>query len=247
MLGFGTYKLKDPNIIQHALDAGYTIFNTAELYKNEHIIAELIKCHHNINIITKISFNSIKNNKIEKSFNKRLEIFKNTHIHAILLHHPYKNCRETWDELVNLYLNNEHKVSYIGVSNYNTAQLKMLEGSLIRPKYNEIEINPFCNNSQETIEYCKQNDIAIIAYTPLVKGEKLNDYRLIAISDALCITPAQLLIKWSVQNGYICIPMADNEQHVFENAKPINDLPDYVMSYLDSINENYNLTKIPTS
>jgi diketogulonate reductase-like aldo/keto reductase len=248
MLGFGTYKLQDPLIIKSACDAGYTVFNTAELYKNERIIADVIRMDkYSSKIITKISFNSIKNNRIEKSFHKRLEIFDKIHIHAILLHQPYKNCRESWDELVNLYLKNKTKLSYIGVSNYNVDQLKMLEGSPIKPKYNEIEINPFCNNSQKILDYCKENDIEIIAHTPLAKGEKLHDHRLMAIADMLSITTAQLLIKWSLQNGYLCIPKADTEKHVFENAAVmlLPDLPKYVMEYLNSINEDYYLTKIP--
>lgn len=247
MLGFGTYKLKDPNIIKYALDLKYPILDTGELYKNEHIIADTIrKSESNVNIITKISFDSIRKDKLLSSFQKRLEIFDDIPLHAILLHHPYKDCRNSWNQLVHIFQDSGN-VSHIGVSNYNATQLKTLEGSDIIPKYNEIEINPFCNNCQETIEYCQENNIDIIAHTPLTRGDKLYEPRISNIAKLKGITEAQVLIKWSLQNGYIVIPQADKPEHVFENMASIN-LPDFdsdIMELLDNMNENYALTKIP--
>ncbi len=247
MIGFGTYKLKDPDIIKCALDLKYPLLDTGELYKNEHIVADAVrKSKSNANIITKISFDSIRKDKLETSFEKRLEIFNDIPIHAILLHHPYKDCRSSWDRLVSIFQEHDD-VSYIGVSNYNATQLKTLEGSDVIPKYNEIEINPFCNNCQETIEYCRENQIDIIAHTPLSRGDKLYDPRISCIAKELKITEAQVLIKWSLQNGYIVIPQANTAERVLENmlSTVIPDFDSDIMTLLDNMNENYALTKIP--
>ena len=82
----------------------------------------------------------------------------------------------------------------------------------------------------------KARNIHIIAHSPLAKGEKLNDTKLIEIANELNMTPAQVMIQWGIQKGFCVIPRSSNDSHINENIllKNIDDL-----DTIDSLNCEY--------
>jgi diketogulonate reductase-like aldo/keto reductase len=237
--GFGTYKIKDKSIIELAIKNGYNFLDTAELYKNESIISEVI--NNSILISTKISYKSIMTNKIEESFYARLNIFKKLFI--ILLHHPSDDCKRDWDILSELYLKNRDKVMHIGVSNYRIKHLKQIENCKIKPFCNQFELNPFCNQ-KEIIDYCKNNEIIIVSHTTLTQGSRLNDCVLIKLSTKYNVSAARLLLKWAKQNGFIVIPKASTDEHMKENLDLDFMISDQDMNSLNNMNEDHHLIKL---
>src|SRR4051812_48521541 len=127
--GFGTYQIKDKSIINAAVENGYNFLDSAELYKNEDIVASVIRDHPDkqIFVSTKISYIAIEKGHIEKSFYERLEKFKGIKINLILLHKPSNDCRKDWQILCDLYAKHRDKIDYIGVSNYDLSHLEQLK------------------------------------------------------------------------------------------------------------------------
>ena len=114
------------------------------------------------------------------------------------------------------------RVRAIGVSNYDREQIKLLEaGTRVRPAINELEYHPWVPNStHELVEWCKAQDIAVVAYGSLGSAKlKKNRMRgsVPAIAAAANATSAQVLLRWALEVGVAVIPGATSAQHIREN------------------------------
>lgn len=93
---------------------------------------------------------------------------------------------------------------------------------------------------QEIVSFCESQHIAVQAYSPLSRGHKLQDPMLIKIGEKYSKSPAQILIRWSLQKGYIVIPKSSHKNRIEQNADVFDfDLADGDMSVLDSFNSDY--------
>jgi len=129
-------------------------------------------------------------------------------------------------------------VKSIGVSNFGVKHLQQLkESSRIMPAVNQIELHPWCQQ-REIVEYCKSENIAVQAYCPLVRGEKFKDETLVKISQKHGKSPAHVLLRWSLQKGYIPLPKSDTPSRIESNADVFDfELSEEDMSQLDSLDE----------
>ncbi|KAG0233889.1 hypothetical protein BGX31_004750 [Mortierella sp. GBA43] len=135
------------------------------------------------------------------------------------------------------------KVKSIGVSNYGVHHLKELLGSnpTIRPV-----IHPWCTR-EDIVSFCEGQHIAIEAYCPLSHGRRLGDPLLGKIAAKYSKTPAQVLIRWSLQKGYVVLPKSVNKDRIESNADVFDfDLADGDMTTLDSFNEDKHYSWNPT-
>ncbi len=106
------------------------------------------------------------------------------------------------------------------------------------PHANQIELSPFLQRPP-TVELCKKLGIAIEAYSPLTRGEKLGDPVVTAIARETGKTAAQVLLRWSVQHGYIVLPKSVRAERIAENAAIFDfTLADEQMAKLDDLEEN---------
>ncbi|KAG0032846.1 hypothetical protein BGZ81_010008, partial [Podila clonocystis] len=164
------------------------------------------------------------------------------YIDLYLIHSPLMGAElrnESWNALQKLVA--QGKVKSIGVSNYGVHHLKELLGSnpTIRPVVNQIEVTPF-NTRTDIVSFCESQHIAVEAYSPLCQGHKLQDPTLLKIATKYSKSPAQVLIRWSLQKGFIVIPKSANKDRIEQNADVFDfDLADGDMNVLDSLNENY--------
>lgn len=245
--GIGTYEIKDPVILDNAVKNGYNFFDTAELYKNEKIIIDVIRNNPDkqLFVSTKISYISIEKQKIEKSFNERLALFKDVKINVLLLHKPSNDCKRDWDILCDLWSKNRDRIDYIGVSNYDTKHLEQIKDCSIQPFCNQIENNPF-NIRMDLINFCKSNNICIISHTSLTRGYKLDNINLLNMADKYNTKVVKILLKWSIQNGCIVIPRTSCLEHLIENIQEINFIisNDDMKSLNYDFNEQFFLTKV---
>jgi len=85
------------------------------------------------------------------------------------------------------------------------------------PSVNQIELHPH-RRREELVKYCLDNGIAPMGYSPLERGEFLKDPTLGEIAASYGRTPAQILIRWSVQKGFITIPKSVKPERILENA-----------------------------
>ena len=244
--GYGTYQIKDRSILESAVQNGYNFFDTAELYKNERLVADVIRSHPDkqIFVSTKISYIAIEKGEIEKSFHERLEIFKGIKIDLLLLHKPSSDCKKDWAILCELYSKYRDRIDYIGVSNYDLKHLQQIDG-MPRPFVNQFELNPF-NIRIDLVDYCRTNGIVIVSHTTLTRTVKFDCVVLVRLADKYQTNVAKLLLKWAIQNGYVTIPRSSKMDHLIENiqesAFDISSEDMKVLNY--DLNEGFFLTKV---
>ena len=229
--GFGTYRLGKSTYdsVRCAINMGYRHIDTAPLYKNEAIVGNAINKsginRKNLFITTKISRKELDTNSIAESIENSLKIMGLDYIDLVLLHEPIDYIKN-W-ELLTEYYNTigKNKVRFIGVSNFNETHLNDVYYINTKPYCNQIELNPFLLRNP-IVEYCNNNNIKIVAHTPLTKGEKLGDIRLNTLANEYNITPAQLMLKWNLQQNNIVIPRSKNNSHIEENLKILDKIID---------------------
>ncbi|VVT53259.1 uncharacterized protein SAPINGB_P003483 [Magnusiomyces paraingens] len=113
-------------------------------------------------------------------------------------------------------------VKSIGVSNYGVAHLEELlawDGLRIKPVVNQIELHPWLQRT-ELVEFGRKHGILPEAYSPLTRGQKLKDpidKDLVALAQKYKRSPAQILIRWSVQQGFITLPKSVHIDRLVEN------------------------------
>lgn len=124
---------------------------------------------------------------------------------------------ETWRALEELY--KEGVCRSIGVSNFLIHHLEQLkEDCSVVPHVNQVEYHPF-QQPTDLIEYCRKEGIAFEGYSPLAKGEVMSDPTVLQIAQKYGRTPAQICIRWSIQNGVITIPKSTKKTRVQENCQ----------------------------
>lgn len=238
-IGLGTYRLnrQTKSTCLMALEIGYRTIDTAALYNNEHEVMMAVEessiPREQIFITSKIPLKAIRSGCIKDAAKKSLD-----HLGAIdllLLHAPGPNLRSDWDEMQEI--NSWTGIGDIGVSNFNIHHLEQLSHN--HPKWNQIETSPFLQR-RELVSYCEKHGIRIVAHSPLVKGEKMNCSRLLTISHKYGYTPSQLLLAWSLNNGYAAIPRSVQIKYLQENleAKYIS-LSSEIIQELNRLESSY--------
>ena len=91
------------------------------------------------------------------------------------------------------------------------------EGVTVKPTVNQIEYHPW-NQQKKIVEYCKKEGIAVQAYSPLTQGKKLHDPVIAEVAKKHGKTPAQVVLRWVLQQDVIAIPKSENPGRIRENA-----------------------------
>jgi diketogulonate reductase-like aldo/keto reductase len=143
------------------------------------------------------------------------------------------NSIEIWRAMV--WLLREGKARAIGVSNYTIDDLKeILQDSDIVPAVNQVEFHPFLYQ-KGLLGFCEKNTIQLEAYSPLTRGKRLNHATILAVAKKYGNkTPAQVLIRWSLQHGLVVIPKSIHEDRIRENSQVFDfQLGQEDMKFLD--------------
>lgn len=130
---------------------------------------------------------------------------------------PNREVRaETWRALEELYEDGICKA--IGVSNFMVHHLEQLkEDCSVVPHVNQVEYHPY-QQPNTLMEYCRQEGIVFEGYCPLAKGQLLSDPTVLHIAEKYRRTPAQICIRWSLQNGVVTIPKSIKTERIRENC-----------------------------
>jgi len=255
LFGLGTY-LNDNgkqaiDTMLYALEIGYRHIDTAAMYENEKEVGEAVHQsgipREEIFITTKLWNSDHGYQKTIDAFNKSLDKLKLNYIDLYLIHWPVENLRvESWRALEKLY--EDGLCKSIGVSNYMERHIaELLNNSEITPVINQVEFSPFLylKNLQT---YCESKKIGLESYSPLTKGYKLNDSRLIEIANRYNKSTSQMLIRWCLQKGVICIPKSSQKNHIKENAEVFDfEISESDIVALNNLNEDYRSTWDPTN
>lgn len=249
-VALGTYNLpahETTAIVEAALDSGYRHFDTAVLYDNEREVAEGISNwlkrnphvkREQIFYNTKLWNTQFGYEKAKKAIKKCVECVGDLgYLDMLLMHSPYggKQKRiDTWRAMQEAV--DEGLVKSIGVSNWGEMHLKDLfawEGLKYRPVVNQIEISPWIMR-QDLADFCKKEGLVVEAYAPLTHGYKLQDPELVEIAREVGKNTGQVLIRWSLQHGYVPLPKTRTVTRLKSNLEVFDfELTDEQMKTLD--------------
>jgi hypothetical protein len=228
LLGLGAYDMHGEEAVkavQQALEIGYRLIDTAEMYGNEKAVGDAIAnsniSREEIFITSKVNNTSQGYDETLKAFDRSLKLLGVEYLDLYLIHWPIKGKRQdTWKAIEKI--DSEGRTKAIGTGNYLLPFLKELESySSIVPAVNQIEFNPYLFLKNE-LDYCKTKKIQLQAYTPLLRGKKFNDPRLISLGKKYGKTPAQIILRWAIQQEISSIPKSSNINRLMENFDIFN-------------------------
>ena len=258
LLGLGVYdmyKKEAEQAVLWALETGYRLIDTAAMYMNETEIGNAVRQsgidRKDIFITTKVHDNDQGFDKTLKAFETSLKKLNCEYIDLYLLHWPLKATRkETWKALERLYTVadsfGEGSVRAIGVANYLLPFLNELETyANIVPAVNQVEFSPYLYLKDLKL-YCEERKIQLQAYTPLVRGQKMNDPQLVAMAEKYGKTPAQIILRWALQHGVSTIPKSANLKRIQENFDVFDfHISPNDMELIDGFDENLRVVEDP--
>ena len=128
----------------------------------------------------------------------------------------FEENREVWRALEDAH--RAGKLRAIGVSNFLIDDLEnLLPHCEIKPAVNQI-LAHIGNMPAELIDFCRDQGIAVEAYSPIAHGEALKSSAIVDMAKKYGVSPARLCIRYILQSGLIALPKASSQEHIKENA-----------------------------
>jgi diketogulonate reductase-like aldo/keto reductase len=252
LLGFGVYdmyKREAEQAVLWALATGYRLIDTASMYENETEIGNAVResniAREDIFVTTKVNNDAHGFDKTLRAFDESLKKLNIDYIDLYLVHWPLKHSRkETWLALEKLY--QEGRVKAIGVANYLIPFLEELATyATITPAVNQVEFSPYLY-LEDLKMTCEQRNIQLQAYTPLVRGLRMNEPKLQSLAQKYDKTPAQMILRWALQQGISTIPKSANLKRIQENFDVFDfQLTTKDIDFMNTFNENYRIVENP--
>ncbi|KAI9729950.1 MAG: hypothetical protein M1834_006147 [Cirrosporium novae-zelandiae] len=247
-LGFGVYKATGDvcaSATLAALKHGYRHIDSAELYSNEREVGEAVHKSHiprqKVFITTKImQATGSPAATYQTCVDSVWKIDEGGYVDLFLIHTPSggkAHRKEAWLALEQLV--DEGKVRSIGVSNYGIQHIEEMKNyaKIWPPHVNQIELHPWCQQ-REIVDYCMNNGIIVEAYCPLVRNQKAKDPTLVALAKKYSVTTAQILIRYSLQKGWVPLPKSEHPERIAENADVFGfEITELDMEKLDALDE----------
>lgn len=248
VVGFGTWKMPNnedtSKIVEHAIEVGYRHIDTAAIYKNEEAVGRGIRNaidkglvnREELFVTTKLWNDDQTYELAKQALNDSLERLGLEYVNLYLIHWPnvlkyrdnwQKANAESWKAMEEMQ--KEGKIRSIGVSNFMPRHLKpLLESANVKPAVNQIYLNP-SDAQEEAVAENEKHDILSEAYSPLGTGKIFEIEELDAIAKKYDKTVAQIVLRWSLQKGFLPLPKTETMSRVAENA----DLFDFELSKED--------------
>lgn len=228
LFGFGTAEIaptlmEQISIIGDAIDVGYRLLDTAQIYHTERGVGEAIKNsgidRDDFFISTKIWNGEARRGKtaILSAFEESLRRLNTEYVDLLILHWPVPGkIVETWKVMEDLYYSG--KVRALGLSNVERYQhLELIQNCDIMPHVQQDSFNPLCRNLYNKI-FCDSHGIAFEAFSPILRGKISAINTIKEISDKYDKNPIQVTLRWDLQNNVITIPRTSNKKHMISNS-----------------------------
>lgn len=226
-VGLGVFQTKEgaevERAVSAALEAGYRMIDTAAIYGNEVGVGRAIKDsgipREEIFITTKLWNADHAFDDALRAFDESLEKLDCGYIDLYLIHWPLPmegKFTEAWRALEQIYASRRTRA--IGVSNFKPHHLdELLRGAEVVPAVNQIELHPFLQQ-RETSDYCAAHGMIVESYSPLMQaGEALEHPVIAELAEKHGKSPAQVILRWHVQSGFIVIPKSIRAERIQEN------------------------------
>lgn len=206
------------NVIKHALDLGYNFFDTANAYVNERAVGRAIKDsgidRKNIFLSTKIWASEYEN---ENAVEETLERLGVDYVDLLYIHQPAGNWLAGYRMLEKAY--REGKAKSIGISNFEGKYMEELETKWeIVPQFIQVEAHPYFTQKELRVTLDKYG-IKLMSWYPLGHGDTalMNELVFAGLGKKYGKTPAQVILRWHTQMGFVVIPGSKNAEHIKDN------------------------------
>ncbi|MGO1057742.1 aldo/keto reductase [Planococcus sp. FY231025] len=225
-LGFGVWQVPDDeatDAVRKAIESGYRSIDTAMIYQNEKGVGKAIKeagvPREELFITTKVWNSDQGYDATLRAYEESLERLGLDYVDLYLIHWPtpeFDQFVDTYKAMEKLY--NDGRVKAIGVCNFEIEHLqRLLDECDVVPVLNQIECHPYLAQN-ELKEFCAKHDIFIEAWSPLDQGgEVLSDETVKRIAESHGKSPAQVVLRWHLQNNTIVIPKSVTPSRIEEN------------------------------
>ena len=222
-LGYGTYQLEGRDCrdgVAHALAVGYRHIDTAQGYQNEDLVGEAIAAsgvpRDEIFLTTKLRRSNLTARKVRASTEESLARLEADYLDLLLIHWPSPDVSlaETLEAMAGLQ--QDGMVRGIGVSNFPPSLVRqtLAHTAIVA---NQVEYHVYLSQG-ELLALAREHDHALTAYSPLARGEPLDEPALVEIAEAHGATPGQVAIAWLLaQDKVVAIPKATAPDRIEEN------------------------------
>jgi len=248
--GLGVFKVEEgPELVQAvktAIKHGYRSIDTAAIYGNEEGVGQGIReglkeagiSREDLFVTSKVWNDDLGYDETIAAYEASLEKLGLDYLDLYLIHWPVEGrYNAAWKALETLY--EQGRVKAIGVSNFHIHHLEdLLKEAAVKPAINQVEYHPRLTQ-KELQTFCSSHGIQLQAWSPLMQGQLLSHPLLKDIADKHGKTPAQIILRWDLQNGVITIPKSTKAERIAQNADIFDfELTIEEMKQIDGLNEN---------
>lgn len=235
-LGLGTWFIDDDkaaDAVKAAVKLGYRHIDTAQAYGNERGIGEGIRTcgvpREELFVVSKVAAEHKTYESAAKSIDETLSKMGLDYLDMMIIHSPQpwvevnqsedryvEGNRAAWRALEDAYKAGKLKV--IGISNFQIGDIEsLLQTAEIKPMVNQILLH-ISNTDKDLVDYCKEQNIQVEAYSPIAHGEALKNPAIAAMAQKYGVTAAQLCIRYVIQLGTVALPKTAGPAHMKDNA-----------------------------
>ena len=223
MVGLGTWELRGETLrdsVDAALDAGYAHLDTAEGYENEADVGGALAEHdrEEVFLTSKVLPKHLGYESVIEACEASLDRLGTEYLDLYLIHwpNPTVSLRETLDAMA--LLHEQGTVRNVGVSNFDAYRLSAAQHvSDVPIAVNQIECHPGFYRP-DLIEYCQETDVVVEAAAPLARAELFGNEVVEDLADSHGKTPAQVILRWTVEKDVVVVPRSASPEHVRGNG-----------------------------
>ena len=226
--GFGVFQIepgRTAEAVRTALDAGYRHIDTAQGYGNEDGVGQAVResglAREELFVTTKLINNRHGHDEAIAALDESLRKLGLDFVDLYLIHWPRPHADlyvETWRAFEKIL--SDGKARSIGVSNFQVPHLERLAAETgTVPAVNQIELHPWLAQ-RELAAYHREHGIATEAWSPIGKGgDLLRDERLVSLGEKYGKSPAQVVLRWHIQQDNIVFPKSVTPSRIRENIE----------------------------
>jgi len=248
-LGFGVFQIPPEETAEatsSALEIGYRHIDTAEMYRNEKEVGEAVARsgldRSEVFITSKLNNGFHRPEDARKAFDETLGALASEYVDLFLIHWPLPSRYggdfvSTWKALIEF--REEGRARSIGVSNFQRHHLdQLLLATETVPAVNQIEVHPYLVQD-ELRAYDADHQIATEAWSPIARGNVLDDPAVCSVAERRGKSPAQVVLRWHIQRRDIVFPKSVTPSRMQENFELFDfELDDADMTAISALNRD---------